>query len=208
MSKIGIMGGTYDPIHLGHMQLAEQALTEQKLDKIIFVPNHVPWMKKERHITEENHRLEMVRLAIEDHPDYELSLVEIEAGGNSYTYQTLETLKKQRPEDLFYLILGADSLLSIEKWAYPEKIMKNAAILAAVRDDCDMRELSLQKEKLVKQYDARIFLLHMTPVHISSTVIRNAFYKEPEIAKMLPEKVAEYIRQNHLYTSEGKIAEF
>lgn len=201
MSKIGIMGGTYDPIHLGHMQLAEQALTEQKLDKIIFIPNHVPWMKKERHITEENHRLEMVRLAIEDHPDYELSLVEVEAGGNSYTYQTLETLKKQYPEDVFYLILGADSLLSIEKWVHPEKIMENAAILAAVRDDCDKDMLTKQAHYLTDKYHGQICLLDMPPMDISSTKIRNEFYDNSGIPKMLPEKVAEYIRQNHLYCS-------
>lgn len=201
MSKIGIMGGTYDPIHLGHMQLAKQAFKEQNLDKILFIPNHIPWMKKERHITEEKHRLEMVRLAIEDFPEYELSLVEIEAGGNSYTYQTLETLKKRCPEDKFYFIVGADSLLSMEKWIHPEKIMEDAAILAAIRDDCNKNMLIRQKHYLTEKYHGQIFLLDMPPMDISSTKIRKEFYDNPEIKKMLPEKVSAYISNNHLYCS-------
>lgn len=200
MSKIGIMGGTFDPIHIGHMQLAKQALREYGLDKILFLPTHIPWMKKNRQVTKENHRLEMVRLAIEGIPDYELSLVEMEAGGNSYTYQTLETLKKRCPEDKFYFILGADSLLSMEKWAHPEKIMENAAILAAVRDDCDKKMLMKQKHYLTEKYHGQIFLLDMPPIDISSTKIRNEFYANPGIEKMLPEKVSAYIRKNHLYS--------
>ncbi len=201
MSKIGIMGGTFDPIHIGHMQLADQAFKEYELDKILFLPAHIPWMKKDRQITKESHRLEMVRLAIEDFPYYELSLVEIEAGGISYTCQTLETLKKRCPEDEFFFILGADSLLSIDKWVHPEKIMQMAVILAAVRDHCDRNMLEKQRYELINKYHGHIFLLEMPPVHISSTLIRQEFYHDPKIAKMLPEKVAEYIRQNHLYSA-------
>lgn len=201
MSKIGIMGGTFDPIHIGHMQLADQAFKEYELDKILFLPAHIPWMKKDRQITKESHRLEMVRLAIEDFPYYELSLVEIEAGGISYTCQTLETLKKRCPEDEFFFILGADSLLSIDKWVHPEKIMQMAVILAAVRDHCDRSMLEKRRNELINTYHGHIFLLEMPPVDISSTMIRKEFYHDPKIAKMLPEKVAEYIRRNHLYSS-------
>ncbi|MGN0132922.1 MAG: nicotinate-nucleotide adenylyltransferase [Lachnospiraceae bacterium] len=199
MSKIGIMGGTFDPIHNGHMQLAEQAFKQQKLDKILFIPNHIPWMKKDRKITDEVHRLEMVRLAIEAFPSYELSTVEIETGGNSYTFRTLETLRKQYPKDEFYFILGADSLFSIESWVHPEKIMEYAVILVAVRDDCDMQKLTEQSNKLISGYHARIFTLHMPPIDISSTRIREQFYTDQMVEQMLPAKVAAYIREHHLY---------
>lgn len=199
MSKIGIMGGTFDPIHIGHMQLAEQALTECKLDFILFVPNHIPWMKNDRTVTSAKHRAAMVELAIEGHPEYKLSTVEIDAGGNSYTWQTLEKLKIQYPEDEFFFIMGADSLLTLEKWAHPEKIFENTVILAAVRDDCDKTGLEKHKEALSEKYNARIQLLSMPPVAISSTKIRREFYTSPQIRKLVPEKAAAYILQNHLY---------
>lgn len=199
MSKIGIMGGTFDPIHIGHMQLAEQALIEKELDFVLFVPNHTPWMKHDRTVTEAEHRAAMVRLAIEDNPAFKLSTVEIDAGGNSYTWQTLETLKEQYPGDEFFFILGADSLLSIEKWANPEKIFKNAVILAAVRDDCDKEKLEKQKDMLTEKYDARIQLLSMPPISVSSTEIRQEFYTDSRIRKLVPEKTADYILKNHLY---------
>lgn len=199
MSKIGIMGGTFDPIHIGHMQLAEQALTEKELDIVLFVPNHMPWMKHDRTVTAAEHRAAMVRLAIEDNPAFKLSTVEIDAGGNSYTWQTLETLKEQYPGDEFFFILGADSLLSIEKWAHPEKVFKNAVILAAVRDDCDKEKLEKQKEMLTEKYDARIQLLSMSPIAVSSTEIRQGFYTDSRIRELVPEKTADYILKNHLY---------
>lgn len=199
MAKIGIMGGTFDPIHIGHLQLAEQALTEAKLDVILFIPNHTPWMKQDRAVTTPEHRAAMVKLAIEDHPGFKLSTVEIDAGGNSYTWQTLEALKEQYPGDKFFFILGADSLLSLEKWAHPERIFENAVILAAVRDDCDRKLLQKQKEHLTDCYHGEIRLLSMPLVDISSTRIREEFYSRQDIRNMVPCKVAEYIVQNRLY---------
>lgn len=199
MSKIGIMGGTFDPIHIGHIQLAEQALTESELDSILFIPNHIPWMKQDRTVTKAEHRVAMVKLAIADNPAFRLSTIEIDAGGNSYTWQTLERLRTQYPKDEFSFILGADSLLSIEKWAHPKKIFENAVILAAVRDDCDKEKLEKQKEALIEKYHGEILLLSMPPVAVSSTKIRQEFYNNSQIRKMIPDKVAEYIIQNDLY---------
>ncbi len=200
MSKTGIMGGTFDPIHIGHIRLAEQAMAECKLDSVLFVPNHTPWMKHDRAVTKAEQRAAMTELAIEGHPGFRLSTVEIDAGGDSYTWQTLETLKEQYPDEEFFFILGADSLLSIEKWAHPEKIFENAVILAAVRDDCDKTKLEEQKELLASKYNARIRLLSMPFVDVSSTKIRQEFYSDPEIQKLVPPKTAAYILQNHLYS--------
>lgn len=202
MIKIGIMGGTFDPIHNGHLQLAEHACRQIGLDKILFIPAHIPWMKMERGITDEKHRLAMVRLAIAEFPAYELSAVEIDAGGITYTYRTLEALKRQYPEAELYFILGADSLLSIEKWAHPEKIMENAALLAAVRNDCGRDKLQKQRRLLEQKYRARIILLTLSPIDISSTKIRKDFYTDPKAAAMLPVQVAAYIREHQLYCRE------
>lgn len=202
MANIGILGGTFDPIHLGHMTLAEEAMKEFGLDQMLFVPNHVPWMKKDRQITDDVHRIEMVKAAISSHERYSLSMVDMEVGGDSYTYRTLEMLKEQHPNDTFYFILGADSLLTIEKWVHPEKIFANASILAAVRDDCDIDELTVQQRKLVKTYDADIRLLHMKAIDISSTYIREHFHDEKKAQDMLPKETAAYIKAHGLYGSK------
>lgn len=199
MSKIGIMGGTFDPVHLGHIKLAQHARTEFELEKILFLPNHNQWMKKDRELTPDIHRLQMVRLAVEDIPGFEVSSAEIEAGGISYTYRTLEILKKQYPNEILYFIMGADSLLTLEHWAEPARVMKYAHLLAAVRDDCDMARLNAQKSKLEQRYDAQIDLLHMPPVTISSTQIRKGFYQDSAVRQLLPAKVASYIVENNLY---------
>lgn len=202
MANIGILGGTFDPIHLGHMTLAEEAMKEFGLDQMLFVPNHVPWMKKDRQITDDVHRIEMVKAAISSHERYSVSMVDMEAGGDSYTYRTLEMLKEQYPDDAFYFILGADSLLTIEKWVHPEKIFANASILAAVRDDCDIDELTVQQQKLAKTYGADIRLLHMKAIDISSTYIREHFYDEKKAQDMLPKETAAYIKAHGLYGSK------
>lgn len=202
MSAIGIMGGTFDPVHIGHIALAQHARTEFELDRILFLPNHNQWMKKDREITPDIHRVQMVRLAVEGIPGFEVSLAEIEAGGISYTYRTLEILKEQYPDETLYFIMGADSLLTLECWVEPAKVMKYAHLLAAVRKDCDMVQLNAQKSKLEQHYDARIDLLHMPSVDISSTQIRQNFYHDPAIRQMLPAKVALYIIENNLYHSQ------
>ena len=204
MLHIGIMGGTFDPIHLGHIQLAEQALNEVHLDRILFMPNHTPWMKRGRGVLDIEHRLNMVRLGIEDHPSFELSLVEIEAAGDSYTYQTLEALKKDYPKETqLYFIVGADSLFNMEDWVHPELILQNAVILAAVRDGHDKDALNKQKERLLDLFGGEIRLLSMEQVDISSTRIREEFYRSASVREMLPKKVAEYITKNHLYQNEA-----
>ncbi len=201
MANIGILGGTFDPIHVGHMALAKEAVKEADLQKMLFVPNHVPWMKKDRQITENIHRIEMVKAAIAPHETYELSMVDMEAGGDSYTYRTLEMIKEQYPGDNLYFILGADSLITIEKWVHPEKIFANAIILAAVREQCDLEGLEVQKKRLQERYHADIRLLHMKAIDISSTFIREHFYDDDRARNMVPDKTAKYIERHRLYRS-------
>lgn len=199
MSKIGILGGTFDPIHNGHMALAEQAITEFKLDKILFIPNHLAWMKSGRNITDEKDRVLMVLASIADHPQFEISYIEIEAGGNSYTADTLTALCRDHPENKYYFIMGADSLFTIESWYKPDVIFSHAVILVSVRDDCNEEELITKKQQLKHDFSADIRLLHMDKVEISSTYIREHFYTDENVKEMLPEAVYRYASEKHLY---------
>ena len=199
MSKIGLMGGTFDPIHNGHIALAKQALTEFRLDRILFIPNYCPWMKSGRRIADANDRIDMVRAAIQDEPRFDLSYIEINAGGNSYTSNTVLQLKKEHPEDTYFFILGADSLFTIEQWVHPEIIFQCVTILAAVRDDCDLEALKAQKEHLTDKYHGDIRLMHMQRIEISSTYIRDHFYTSENTGKMLPARVCQIIKERQLY---------
>lgn len=157
--KTGIMGGTFNPIHLGHLLLAENARDSFGLDEILFIPSGCSYMKNASEIADKQKRLEMTRLAIADNPSFFLSAIEVEREGNSYTCDTLVQLKEAEPETEFYFIVGADSLFSMETWRKPEKIFENCTILAAVRDDKKQEDLQVQISYLQEKFHARIALI-------------------------------------------------
>lgn len=199
MAKIGLMGGTFDPIHNGHLLLAKQALTEFGLDRIWFIPNHIPWMKSGRKITADYDRVDMVLAAIADEPRFDISYIEINAGGNSYTCNTVKQLHKEHPEHEYFFIMGADSLFSIEKWYHPEIIFEHVCLLVSVRDDCDFHALEAKKADLEETYRAKICLMHMNKVNISSTWIRDHIMQPEAVADKLPENVYKLILERQLY---------
>lgn len=133
--KIGIMGGTFDPIHVGHLILGEKAYEQLGLDKILFMPAGNPPHKRNRKgRASDEQRVEMVNLAIQGNPHFELSLIEMNAEGFTYTYCTLETLKKQNPDTDYYFIIGADSLYNFATWMEPARICQACTIVVATRD--------------------------------------------------------------------------
>lgn len=139
--KIGILGGSFDPIHKGHLNIAQSACEEFHLDEVWFIPaGHSP-NKDENQMTPASERAKMVQLAIEEKPFFRMSRMEIEAQETSYTYLTLSRLKEQYPDTHFYFIMGADSLDYLEKWYHPEIICEKATILTAVRDELDLTEI-------------------------------------------------------------------
>ena len=146
MRKIGIMGGTFDPVHNGHLMLADTAYRQFDLDQIWFLPNGNPPHKKEENIgTDARHRSRMVALAIQGRDYCRLEEYEVRRREVSCSYQTLEHFRKQYPEDEFYFIIGADSLFAIETWVHPERIFPACVILAACRDDHDsLEEMKVQ----------------------------------------------------------------
>lgn len=198
--KIGIMGGTFDPIHYGHLMLAQNALETYELDEIMFVPSGTPWLKDSTKVLSKNKRVHMTGIAIEDNTNFALSTIEIDREGNSYSYETVEELKKQQPDTEFYFILGADSLLEIEKWKYPDRLMSECVLLAAVRDDCDIDGLQKQISYLEEKYKADIRILPAKRVDISSTDIRSRIADGKSVRYMLPDQVIQFIEKNHLYT--------
>ena len=198
--KIGIMGGTFDPIHIGHLLLGQFAYEEFGLDEIWYLPNGNPPHKQ----TAEGkqalmHRIEMVRLALRDMPHFKLCLHEAKETEHSYTYKTMQELNAKYPEHEFYFILGADSLFEIENWKYFQKIFPACTILAAMRDDKNVEEMLTQMTYLGEKYGAKIDLLRAPLLEISSTGIRQRVCRNLSIYYMVPDDVAEYIQKNQLY---------
>ncbi len=197
--KIGIMGGTFNPIHNGHLQLAMAAQEQASLDQVLFMPSGNSYMK--RNVLETQKRVDMVALAIAQYPNFELSLVEAQKSGNTYTCETLKYLTTSNPDVQYYFIIGADILFQIEQWRNPEQIYQLAVLVCAVRDDYDFDAIQ-KKGNLLKASGADIIYLNMPKSDISSTDISAKVNSSLPISKLVPPEVAHYIEQEHLYYEE------
>lgn len=198
--KIGILGGTFDPIHNGHLMLGEYAYRQFDLDLIWFMPNGNPPHKSNDSIeSQTKNRVEMVKRAISGTEYFSLQPYEVENKEVHYSYKTMEYLKKSYPEHEFYFIIGADSLFSIEKWVHPEILLKKCAILAAYRDEKGTEEMLAQIAYLNQKYQADIRLLNTPNVDISSSEIREMLKDGQSIQELVPDTVYAYIEENHLY---------
>lgn len=206
--KIGIMGGTFNPIHNGHLMLGEYAYRNFALDEIWFMPNGNPPHKDNPSLLDNtDERSDMVNLAIKDILYFKFCDYEMKRSGKSYSYETMENFQKLYPEHHFYFIIGADSLFNIEKWKCPERLLKVVTILAAFRDDVDtLEEMNAQIEYLNEKYDSDIRLLQTPILPISSHEIREkistgSYQKIDELH--LPEAVAAYILEKNLYQEDS-----
>ena len=197
--KIGIMGGTFNPIHTGHLLLAQAALEEAALDSVCFLPSGVSYLKPEDTVLDARDRLKLTELAVLDNPKFTVSDMEIKRSGNTYTCDTLQQLKREQPQNSFYFILGADCLFSMENWYHPEEIFSSCTILAAVRDNLKLSDLEEKADLLRKRFGADISLLHLPRIDISSTDIRERIKTGKSIRYMVPDSVCEYILQNELF---------
>ncbi|MBP5198482.1 MAG: nicotinate-nucleotide adenylyltransferase [Lachnospiraceae bacterium] len=199
--RYGILGGTFNPIHKGHVHLAEEALKKASLDKVFFVPTGVPYLKKQNKVLDSSHRLKMVELAIEGNPNFEASDIEIKREGDTYTFETLQEFNKLYPEDEFFFIMGADCLFTIENWYKPEIIFELSTLIAVGRDDLDNEDVKVKSDDLRKRFGAKIITIDFEMVNVSSTMIREALTIGSTKPDFLDEKVFEYIKDNHLYES-------
>lgn len=198
--KTGIMGGTFNPIHIGHLLLAENAKETFGLDEVLFIPSGLSYMKSKTEVAPKDIRMAMTRLAIADNPSFVLSPIEVEREGNSYTCDTLELLCRAEPETDFYFIAGADSLFAMENWKQPEKIFRHCTVLASVREGSgDDSRLKAKILYLKDKFHADIRLINMKEISISSTDIRHRIQIGKSVRYMLPDSVIAYIQEHHLY---------
>lgn len=211
MASIGIMGGTFNPIHIGHIEIANAAYEQFHLDEIWFMPNHIPAYKKDETIVSGEIRLEMVQLGIDDYPFCKASDFEIKREGNTYTIDTLKLLSKQYPEHTFYFIMGADSLYYFDKWKDYEEIPNYTHLLIAPRDEKSKDDIR-SKIKTYNSYFGKIcfHLIDCKKINCSSSEIRqylmNQKYGEYEtyFKQYLNKNVYQYIIKHDMYSNKNR----
>ncbi len=197
MKTLGIIGGTFDPIHYGHLYIAEVAIYKLKLDKVIFMPAGSPPHKENKRVTEASLRLLMVESAIKDISGFQVSNYEIEEKGKSYTYKTLEYFSTDNEE--IYFIVGSDGLINFHTWEEPDKILKLCTLVVVTRPGFNKEELLKKKTYFEDKYNGKIIFLEVEGKEISSTEIRNKIKNNENIEKLLPKSVYDIINEKGLY---------
>ncbi|MCY4579373.1 MAG: nicotinate-nucleotide adenylyltransferase [Chloroflexi bacterium] len=195
--RIGVFGGTFDPIHMGHLIVAEDALAALELDKVLFIPAGQPWFKSYRQITEAHHRLAMVRLAVADNPCFDVSAVEIERSGPSYTVDTLAELRDQHEDADLVVILGVDALREIDRWHQPRRLFELASVVGMARPGAALDPSVLNAA--IPGASGRMRLVDSTIIDISGTEIRRRVSEGKSVRYRVPAAVERYIEENGLY---------
>jgi nicotinate-nucleotide adenylyltransferase len=216
--KVGIFGGTFNPIHYGHLRAAEEVRERLRMDRILFIPSGSPPLKT-KELSKAEHRYEMTRLAILDNPSFELSDMECRRAGKSYTLNTIEELKQAGPDTAFYFILGIDAFLDIPNWWRPDRLVTLTDFIIISRPESRFVDLRVSpylkiSQSALKDLDASVtdictaeikkdgkaFLVRLTtPIGSSSTVIRTLVRQGKSVKYLLPPNVQSYIISNGLY---------
>ncbi len=196
-----MLGGTFDPIHMGHLIIAEETKVRLNLAEILFVPAGLPWLRMDSPISAAEHRVQMVRLAIGNKPYFKLSTMEIERPGPSYTVDTIAELEGQfGVEDELFFILGWDNLAELSKWREPSRLIKMCYLVAVPRVGYSLPDLKFM-EAVIPGLAQRVILLDTPEVDITASVIRNRVARGLSIGHLVPEAVERYIREQGLYTT-------
>jgi len=199
--NIGVLGGTFDPVHNGHLIVAEEARTWLNLAVIILVPAGQPWLKSDRLISPAEHRLQMLRLAIAEKPHLKLSLIEVERAGPSYSVNTIAELQAQLDSrDELFFILGWDSLAQLPRWREPSLLIEMCYLVAAPRPGYSRPDLKAL-EALIPGISRRVMLMDKPEVDISASAIRGRVARGLSVHHLVPEAVNRYIKQHKLYTT-------
>ncbi len=200
--KKGILGGSFNPIHYAHLELAKAAKEQFGLDELIIMPSKKPTYKDTSDLESETHRLNMVKLATKalggEKAGYFASDFEYRREGNTYTYETLQLLNKLEPETEWYFIIGGDSLKKFCTWVKPEVISKLCTLLVAGRDGLSDRSLRYYKYKIQKKFGGKVEIIKFKQMDVSSTEIRECLSETDECEYVTPE-VLKYIKKNKLY---------
>ena len=200
MKQIGIMGGTFDPPHLGHLMIAEQMRETLNLDQVRFMPNGQILYKEPSRMATTKQRLEMVRLAIQGNPAFVVDTTEIDWVGTTYTYQTMELLTQREPNAEFTFLMGADSLDYMERWKYPERIFSCCKIAAVLRPGFSNEHMQEKQRELESRFGARITLVESPQILLSSTELRQRLKDGKSVRYLIPEAVDAYIKKHGLYS--------
>lgn len=199
--NIGVLGGTFDPVHIGHLVLAEEVRARLGLAEVLFVPAGRPYLKEDTSISAAKHRLQMVRLAITDKSYFKLSTMEIERAGPSYTVDTIAELKSQLSDgDELFFILGWDNLEDLPQWREPRRLISICRLVAVPRVGYPLPDLN-SLEKTVPGLSERVVMLDKPEIDISASVIRERVARGLSIEHLVPEAVEKYIGEQGLYSA-------
>ncbi len=190
-----MLGGTFDPVHNGHLILAQHACDQLALDLALFIPAGEPWRKAHRPITPAQHRLAMLELAIAGNDAFGISDIELRRAGPTYTADTLEALAAERLDDEFFFVVGTDALADLPNWHEPERIIQHATLAVAGRGDTPAETAM----RALPELKARMVRFDMPAVAVSSTEIRARVASRRDISAMVPAGVARYIVEHGLY---------
>jgi len=196
VSRTGVLGGTFDPVHVGHLILAEEAATRLRLDRVLFMPAARPPHKRARGVAPTEHRIAMLRLAVRGNPRFEVSRLEADRTGVSFTAETLEALSRRGRTDL-YFIMGQDSLEEFQSWRNPERITRLARLAVFPRGDRDAPSLPPALRR-------RVTFLHPPRIGISSTEIRRRVRRGLSVRYWIPDPVLAYVMRHGLYGSRTR----
>ncbi len=197
--RLGILGGTFDPVHAGHIFVAEEARIRLSLDKVLFIPAGNPWLKVYRTITPAVHRVEMVRLAIAKHQHFELSTMEVDRGGPSYTVDTLQELRRREEYEDLYLLLGLDSFVELPLWRDAERLVTLCKLVVVPRYGNSLPELDEVARRLKGLSEENVLVLDSPMIGISSSGIRDRVSRGLPIDYLVPGEVERYIIAHGLY---------
>ncbi|MGQ9824425.1 MAG: nicotinate-nucleotide adenylyltransferase [Desulfotomaculales bacterium] len=203
MQRIGLMGGTFDPVHHGHLVAAEEARYQFSLERVIFIPAGRPPHKVSREISSARHRLAMTKLAIESNPFFDLSTVEIDRPGLSYTINTVRDMRRIYPRAEFFFITGADAVLEILSWKHIDELLDKCNFIAAKRPGYRLGKLRDKLPGISEVQFGRIAVMEVPALAISSTDIRERVRMGRPIKYLLPESVEKYIREHGLYAGKS-----
>lgn len=199
VQRVGIMGGTFDPIHHGHLVAAEEARYQFGLEQVIFIPAGQPPHKVSRRISDARHRLAMTQLAIQSNPFFSASAIEIERPGLSYTINTVRDMRKMYPLAEIFFITGADAVLEILSWKHIDELLNQCCFIAAKRPGYRLGRLGKKLPGIQEEQLKRIIVMEVPALAISSTDIRERVLTGRPIKYLLPEVVENYIKEQGLY---------
>lgn len=199
MQKILVFGGTFNPIHLGHVRLYRHFARLLHVDKCLIIPDNLPPHKEPDELAGGDDRMELCRLAVKDDPTAEVCDMELLRGGESYTDVTLEQIKKQYADARLYFVVGSDMFFTLDKWRDTQKIMDLAAICTAARHPNELSLLSQKAEEYKKTYGGEYIIEGVKVLEISSTKLRQMIKDGAKLSEYLPPAVENYIKMNGLY---------